>query len=70
VSKPIGGYIKSIEPHMGKTLALASGIPNILFSGGYDCAITASKFDDIEKDTCEVKMFGHQAPVSTLLLVS
>ena len=59
-------------PHIGKILAVCPGKGNIMFTGGADCAITASKFEmkDSELTSQEVKLYGHQAPVSTLLLVN
>ena len=64
-----------LTPHIGKILALCSGTAGLLFSGGYDCAITAMKFEEVQGDPSshlqaqEVKLYGHQAPVSTLLTV-
>ena len=65
-----------LSPHIGKILALCPGLTGILFSGGYDCAITGMKFERGQGDQAryltvqEVKLHGHQAPVSTLLTVS
>lgn len=57
---------KELDLHIGKVLALCYN-KGSLFAGGTDCAITAIKVDDMSFK--EVKLFGHQAPVSTLLAV-
>ena len=67
---------EELAPHIGKILALCPGLTSVLFSGGYDCAITGMKFERGQGDQAKyltvqkVKLHGHQAPVSTLLTVS
>lgn len=60
-----------LTPHIGKILALCPGATGVMFSGGYDCAITAMKFEKDNQSKYltvqEVKLHGHTAPVSTLL---
>ncbi|KAL5255924.1 hypothetical protein ACHWQZ_G011221 [Mnemiopsis leidyi] len=64
---------EELAPHIGKILALCPGLTSVLFSGGYDCAITGMKFERGQGDQAKyltvqkVKLHGHQAPVSTLL---